>query len=78
MLYLVGTSLNASPANVRTFYDVIDPATGFSIQTLSLDRFTPAAIAAIAAVPEPNFVMVITAGAVALALTARRRNHLSA
>ena len=75
MLYLVGTSLNASPANVRTFYDVIDPATGFSIQTLSLDRFTPAAIAA---VPEPNFVMVITAGAVALALTARRRNHFSA
>ncbi len=75
MLYLVGTSLNASPANIRTFYDVIDPATGFSIQTLSVDRFTPAAMAA---VPESNFVMVITAGAVALALTERRRNHLSA
>jgi len=75
MLYLVGTSLNASPANIRTFYDVIDPATGYSIQTLSLDRFTPAAMAA---VPEPNFVMVITAGVFALALTARRRNDLSA
>jgi hypothetical protein len=75
MLYLVGTSLNITPANIRTFYDVIDPATGFSIQTLSVDRFTPAAMAA---VPESNFVMLISAGAVALALAARRRNHLSA
>ena len=69
MLYLVGTSTNAEPF-VRTFYNVIDPTTGQSVETLSIDRFKPSALAA---VPEPNFVMGVTACSLVLALTARRR-----
>jgi hypothetical protein len=46
MLYLVGTSY----AGERTFYDVVDPTTGTSVETLSLDVFTPAGLAV---VPEP-------------------------
>ncbi len=48
MLYLVGTAFTG----VRTFYNVIDPTTGASVETLSLDIFTPAGLAAI---PEPGF-----------------------
>jgi hypothetical protein len=46
LLYLVGTGYSGQ----RTFYDVVDPVTGTSIETLSLDTFTPAGLAA---VPEP-------------------------
>jgi hypothetical protein len=46
MLYLVGTSY----AGERTFFDVVDPVTGASVDTLSLDVFTPAGLAV---VPEP-------------------------
>lgn len=68
MLYLIGTSFG-SP-NTRTFYNVIDPATGTSVETLSLDRFTPSALAA---VPEPGLATGITLGLLALGLIARRR-----
>ncbi len=46
MLYLVGTAFDGQ----RTFYDVVDPASGTSVETLSLDTFTPAGLAAL---PEP-------------------------
>lgn len=68
MLYLVGNSFGAP--NTRTFYNVIDPASGLSVETLSVDRFTPAGLAA---VPEPTFVTGVTAGALSLLLTASRR-----
>jgi len=73
MLYLIG-NLTYPPAGVTTtFYAVIDPTTGVSSDAISLDRFTPAALAT---VPEPGWVTGITAGLLALALTARRRrNH---
>lgn len=71
MLYLVGTSTNDEPF-VRTFLNVIDPTTGATVETLSLDRFKPAALAA---VPEPGIVIGVTAGALALALTARHREN---
>lgn len=70
MLYLIGTSFSGS--FTRTFYNVIDPVTGTSVETLSLDRFTPAGLAA---VPEPGFVMGVTAGALMLALNPRRRRN---
>ena len=71
-LYAAGTEFfSGSPTStVVTFYDVIDPATGASFGTLNLDRFTPAGLAA---VPEPGLVIGVTAGVLALALTARRR-----
>ena len=46
MLYLIGTAFDGQ----RTFYDVVDPSSGTSIETLSLDTFTPAGLAAL---PEP-------------------------
>ncbi len=49
---------------------MIDPVTGRTVQTLSLDRFTPGALAAL---PEPGLVIGVTAGTLALALTARSR-----
>ena len=68
MLYLVGNSFSAP--NTRTFFNAVDPVTGASVETLSLDRFTPAGLAA---VPEPGFVMGVTAGLLGLALNARGR-----
>jgi len=74
-LYLVG-NLTYEPGSVTTsFYAVIDPTTGESSDALNLDRFTPAALAA---VPESDFVIGITASLLALTLTARRRrNHVA-
>jgi uncharacterized protein YjiK len=70
MLYLVG-NLTYEPGSVTTtFYAVVDPTTGVSSDAVSLDRFTPAALAA---VPETGFVTGITASLLALTLTARRR-----
>jgi hypothetical protein len=71
MLYLVGTGFDSVPGEGRTFYTVVDPAAGTVFETLSLDRFTPAGLAA---VPEPNMVIGITVGLLGLALTARGKN----
>ncbi len=60
MLYLVGTAFGGA----RTFYNVIDPSTGASVETLSLDVFTPAGLAA---VPEPGFAMGLSFGLLGLA-----------
>jgi len=66
MLYLVGTAF----AGQRTFYNVIDPTTGTSIETLSLDVFTPAGLAA---VPEPGFGVGVAAGVMGLSVATRRQ-----
>ena len=66
MLYLVGTVFSGQ----RTFYDVIDPLTGMSVETLSLDVFTPAGLAA---VPEPGFPGGVAVGVIGLAFVFRRR-----
>jgi hypothetical protein len=69
MLYLVGTSANAEPFT-RTFFDVIDPVTGQTRETLSLDRFEPAGLAAL---PEPDLLVLLAVGTFWLAMTARDR-----
>jgi uncharacterized protein YjiK len=70
MLYLVGTQKFGSER--RTFYNVIDPTTGRSVETLSLDVFTPAGLAA---VPEPELGVGVTVGAIGLLVVRRRRNR---
>ncbi len=72
MLYLIGNLTYQPGDTTTTFYAVIDPTTGVSSDVISLDRFTPAALAV---VPEPEYVTAITAGLLALALTARRRRN---
>lgn len=66
MLYLVGTSFGGA----RTFYDVIDPVTAQRVETLSLDLFTPAGLAA---VPEPGFGLGALIGLLGLVIAGRRR-----
>ncbi|MFK7896113.1 MAG: hypothetical protein AB8G23_09775 [Myxococcota bacterium] len=66
LLYLVGTSFGGA----RTFYNIIDPATGTSAETLSLDVFSPSALAAL---PEPTLVMSLGIGVMGLGLAARSR-----
>lgn len=73
-LYLLGTQ-SYGGLTTTTFYTVIDPTTGESGEALSLDRFTPSALAV---VPEPGLVTGITAGLLGLALTARRRRNARA
>ena len=68
MLYMVGDSF--SSPNTRIFYNVIDPVSQSSVETLSLDRFTGAGLAA---VPEPSGLGVWGASLVGLAVLARRR-----
>jgi len=69
MLYLVGTAFDGQ----RTFYDVIDPATGTRVETVSLDVFAPAALAV---VPEPGLGLGVVVGGGALAgLGAVRRRR---
>ena len=58
MAYVIGTSF-AAPGT-RTFYNVVDPATGATSETLSLDRFTPAGLAS---VPEPGLGLGLLVGA---------------
>jgi hypothetical protein len=65
-LYLVGTSYSGT----RTFYDVIDPMTGESVETRSVDVFTPAGLAA---VPESAFAATLGFGVLGLAVMKRRR-----
>lgn len=65
MLYLVATAFSGD----RTFYVVFDPATGSNIETLSLDVFTPAGIAAL---PEPGFELSVCIGVIGLMHAARR------
>lgn len=72
MLYLVGT-LDYVVAQT-TDYNVIDPLTGVSMLTLNVDAFTPAALAA---VPEPGFVLMVAVGALGLAAASRRRCSVS-
>jgi len=72
-LYLLGTQTYG--LTETTFYAVIDPTTGESEEALSLDRFTPSALAV---VPEPGFVTGVTASLLALTLTARRRRNARA
>ncbi|MEM9174324.1 MAG: hypothetical protein AAGC67_03755 [Myxococcota bacterium] len=67
MLYVIGTSFSAP--GTRTFYNVVDPTTGATTETLSLDRFTPAGLAA---VPEPGFLAGLVCGAGLLASLRRR------
>jgi hypothetical protein len=66
MLYLMGTA----HLGVRTFYNVIDPTTGESVETRSLDVLTPAGLAA---VPEPAFGAALGAGLMGLGALAQRR-----
>jgi len=68
MLYAVGTSFPG--ANERTFYNVIDPVTLTSLETLSVDRFTPAGLAA---VPEPGVTTGVLVGVLVLSAGGRRR-----
>ncbi len=82
MLYLVGTSFGGQ----RTFYSVIDPATWTSVETLSLDLFRPAGLAAlpVSSGPGPAVpgmsgvglgVLAATLAASTVALRSRRRRH---
>lgn len=66
MLYLVGEAFSGA----RVFYDVIDPTTFTSPGTLSLDVFSPAALAV---VPEPALGAGLAIGGVVIVVTARRR-----
>ncbi|MEZ4331983.1 MAG: hypothetical protein R3F35_09510 [Myxococcota bacterium] len=70
MLYLVGTAYSGE----RTFYDVVDPLTGVSAVTLSLDTFTPAALAA---VPEPIGTISWLAGVAGVIVAYRARHSRS-
>jgi hypothetical protein len=71
MLYQVGTAFDGE----RTFYNVIDPTTGLSAETVSIDLFTPSALAA---VPEPSLATALALGSAAFALAARaHRRHSS-
>lgn len=67
MLYLVGTSFSGQ----RTFYDVVDPVTGTSMETLSLDIFTPAGLAA---VPEPFGKIWVGPGVLGVIVAYRARH----
>ncbi len=67
MLYLVGTAFGGE----RTFYDVVDPTTGTSVETLSLDTFTPAGLAAI---PEPNSTISWLPGVLGVIVAYRARH----
>lgn len=66
MLHLVGTGFSGQ----RTFYDVVDPLTGTSIETLSLDTFTPAGLAA---VPEPFGTIWVLPGVLGVIVAYRAR-----
>lgn len=66
MLYQIGTSW----AGERTFYDVVDPVTGTSVETLSLDVFTPAGLAA---VPEPISTISWLSGVLGVIVAYRAR-----
>jgi len=66
--YVIGVSFSAP--GTRTFYNVIDTTTGATVETLSLDRFTPAGLAA---VPEPSFAAGLGLTCVGLAALRRRR-----
>lgn len=68
MAYVIGTGF-PSPGT-RTFYNVIDPATGATMETLSLDRFTPAGLAS---VPEPGLGLGLLLGGGLLGRLARAR-----
>lgn len=66
LLYLVGTSFGGT----RTFYNVIDPATWTSVETVSLDVFRPDGLAALpnsAATTPPVPSMNSVAGALLVA-----------
>ncbi|MBY0400418.1 SdiA-regulated domain-containing protein [Myxococcota bacterium] len=67
MLYLAGTAYSGQ----RTFFDVIDPQTGASIETLSLDTFTPAGLAAI---PEPFGRISLLPGVLGVIVAYRARH----
>ncbi len=67
MLYLVGTAF----AGQRTFFDVVDPVSGASIETLSLDTFTPAGLAA---VPEPFGKIWLLPGVLGVIVAYRARH----
>lgn len=69
MAYVIGTGFPAP--GTRTFYNVIDPATGATMETLSLDRFTPAGLAS---VPEPGLALGLVLGTVLLGALARARS----
>lgn len=66
MLYMVGTAFGGQ----RTFYNIIDPVAGTSVETVSLDVFSPSALAA---VPEPTWIMSLGVGAMGLGFAARSR-----
>ena len=68
MLYLAGTAFGGQ----RTFYNVIDPVTGTSVETVSLDVFTPAGLAA---VPEPGVGLALGVGILGLGAAACRRGR---
>lgn len=68
MAYVVGTSFEAP--STRTFYNVVDPTTGVSVETLSVDRFTPGGLAS---VPEPGFGLGLLLGSGLLVSAIRRR-----
>jgi hypothetical protein len=69
MLYQMGTTFNST----RTFYNVIDPTNGTTVETLSLDELTPGGLAA---VPEPVSALGLWLGCVGLHWAGRRRRRL--
>jgi hypothetical protein len=56
----------------QTLYDVIDPATGDSEETIGIDEFTPGGLA-VRALPEPGGTFGLIAGAWLLTRLERRR-----
>jgi len=70
MLYMVGT-VDFGFAQ-RNFYNVIDPTTGASVETLSLDIFSPAGLAAVP-VPEPGIGIGFAVGLMTVVVVKRRR-----
>ena len=73
MAYVIGTGFLAP--ETRTFYNVIDPATGATMETLSLDRFTPAGLAS---VPEPGLGLGLLIGGGLLGRLAETRSARAA
>lgn len=65
-LYLFGTAFSSS----QTFYNIIDPVTGNTVDTLSVDVATPGGLAA---VPEPGIGLGLGLGCAGLVWALRKR-----
>ena len=72
MLYVSGElTYTGSGSTTVTFFNVVDPTTVATVETIHVDRFTPAGLAA---VPEPGFALGAACGVLGLSLVRRRRS----